>query len=433
MSRRAEMDRPSHILLLTPTYPPMLGGGARYAHALASQLANQGQRVTVLTTDVIEEPQLWRRRSNAPSMETTEAGVRVVRCRATGLLGGQRALMAWRAAMILTSALPGDQSRPLMRMSRLVPNVPDIESVLARLDPPDLIHAFNLSWEWPAVAGWRWARKHGIPFCLTPFTHLGVGTDDRVARNNTMDHQRTMMRTAAAVFALTDVERRGLNRYGIPRNQIHVIGGGTEPLPAEAISPDEVMAQFKIEPPLALYIGRLSPDKGALDAARAALLMHERGHKITLGLVGHSTPEIEAFRERLDKGDRDIIRPLGVVDEATKHALLEASCMLVLPSRVDSFGIVFLEAWMHRKPVIGANAGGIPGLVENGRDGLLVEYGDIPALADAMERLLSEPNLAASLGEAGHAKTVSHYTWDAVCQRTLAVYRAALDNSPFSP
>lgn len=419
------VNRGHHILLITPTYPPMLGGGARYAHALAQALVAHDQRVTVLTTDVTEEPHLWQQRPRSATKETMEEGIRVIRCRATGLRGGRRVLLAWRAAMVRVSALPGDQAGLLMRMARWVPNMPDIESALDRIAPtPDLVHAFNLSWEWPAVAGWRWARARGIPFYVTPFTHLGVGTHDRVARNNTMDHQRLMMRTAAVTFALTDVERRGLIRYGIPGNRIHVVGGGVEPPPAATISPADVLRRFDLTPPLALFIGRLDREKGALDAMRAAVALHRRGCPITLGLVGQPSPEIHTRLGRLDADERTVVRPLGIVDEITKHALIEASAMLLLPSWVDSFGIVFLEAWQHRVPVIGARSGGIPGLVKEGRDGLLVEYGDISALTESMERLLTDRALAAALGHAGHAKVNARYTWEAVCRRTLSVYDA---------
>ena len=60
-----------------------------------------------------------------------------------------------------------------------------------------------------------------------------------------------------------------------------------------------------------------------------------------------------------------MIRPLGILDEGEKHAILEASTMLLLPSHSDSFGIVILEAWAHGKPVIGARAGGIPGVIDD--------------------------------------------------------------------
>jgi len=96
--------------------------------------------------------------------------------------------------------------------------------------------------------------------------------------------------------------------------------------------------------------------------------------------------------------------------------------MLVLPSRVDAFGMVFLEAWAHGKPVIGARAGGIPGLIDDGVDGLLVPWGDAEALAQGVRDLLSDPSLAEQLGAAGRRKTSCHYTWEAVGAQVNRIY-----------
>jgi glycosyltransferase involved in cell wall biosynthesis len=97
--------------------------------------------------------------------------------------------------------------------------------------------------------------------------------------------------------------------------------------------------------------------------------------------------------------------------------------MLLLPSRTDSFGIVLLEAWGYGKPVIGARAGGIPGVIDNGRNGFLVEFGDVPGLTDAVRQLIEDPAHQAALGRAGLEKVNTVYQWEKVGDRVEAVYR----------
>ena len=104
--------------------------------------------------------------------------------------------------------------------------------------------------------------------------------------------------------------------------------------------------------------------------------------------------------------------------------------MLVLPSRTDSFGIVFLEAWFYSKPVIGINAGAIAEVVNNGVDGRLVNFGDVAALADAIEEILAHPAQGASWGRNGKRKTIEHFTWDKIYQRILG---AMLDGEDVQP
>jgi glycosyltransferase involved in cell wall biosynthesis len=83
-----------------------------------------------------------------------------------------------------------------------------------------------------------------------------------------------------------------------------------------------------------------------------------------------------------------------------------------MPSRTDSFGIVFLEAWANRLPVVAAAAGGVTEVVEHERTGLLVPFGDVDSLAAALDRLLRNPVESARMGSAGQAMVQHGYTWD---------------------
>jgi len=91
----------------------------------------------------------------------------------------------------------------------------------------------------------------------------------------------------------------------------------------------------------------------------------------------------------------------------------------------QAFGIVLLEAWQHRKPVIGARAGGIPDVIKHEQNGLLVPFGDAKALAAAIRRLLEEPDWAATLGESGYDR-LGQYAWDRTYATLLEAYRLAL-------
>jgi glycosyltransferase involved in cell wall biosynthesis len=419
-----------HILFVTPGYPPFVGGGERYARALALRLAQCGHQVTVLTSDAHAEHDFWTRKTILKEpFEEQDEGIHVIRCAAAGFPGGRAGLLAWRKAMALLSMLPGDQSAPLMSMARHIPALPALESALDNLGEFDLVHGFNLSWEHALMAGWRFARQRALPFFVAPFTHLGAEKHDRVARNCTMDHQRRILADAAAVLTLTSVEREGLIALGLRPERVHVVGAGLDPLPGSAGDAEasaHILERRGLQPPLILFIGRASRDKGALVAAEAVRSLLRRGVRVTLVLVGQLSPEFSRYYRRLSAAERQFIRSLGIVDEVSKHALLEASAMLVLPSHTDSFGLVLLEAWAHGKPVIGARAGGIPGVIDEGANGLLVPYGDVSELAQTIERLLRDEPLALRCGQRGREKVASQYSWDHVCGQVLAAYHMAL-------
>lgn len=411
------------VLCVTPAYPPFPGGGERYVAALAEELAARDHAVTVVTSTAVRERDLWQGRAAATG---DEGSVRVIRCALRPFPGRRSGLLAWRKAMVLLSALPGEQTAVLRRMARRIPPLVDLDAALAAVEAVDVVHGFNISWEHALLAAQRAARGRDVPFVATPFMHFGSEHGDRVARNSTMDHQLRLLRAADRVLTLTSVEREGLLRLGLDAERVAVIGGGVAPLP-DFPPPAAVQEEYAIDGPYALFVGRTSFDKGALHAAEAVLALRRAGENVRLVLAGQTTPAFERFVARLAPTEREAIRPLGVIDEGEKHALLAAAAVLLLPSRTDSLGIVLLEAWRHGRPVIGARAGGIPGVIDDGTDGLLVPFGDVAALQAALARLLADRALADRLGARGREKVAHRFTWPRVTDRVAAHYAAALE------
>jgi glycosyltransferase involved in cell wall biosynthesis len=91
--------------------------------------------------------------------------------------------------------------------------------------------------------------------------------------------------------------------------------------------------------------------------------------------------------------------------------------------------MVFLEAWVQGKPVVGARSGAAASFIEEGVDGLLVDFGDIAALAGSIRGLLEQPEAAAVMGANGHAKAVSSFSWAYQYARLQGVVRAVMVGS----
>jgi len=143
------------------------------------------------------------------------------------------------------------------------------------------------------------------------------------------------------------------------------------------------------------------------------------GHLV---IAGPQVEEFTRYYAKLPPSVRGRITLLGPTFGDEKRDLLAACQMVVMPSRVDAFGIVYLEAWANRKPVIGARAGGVPEVIKDGEDGLLVPFGDIQGLSEAISLLLEDDNLASRLGEKGFRKTMRFYTWDAIYRKVKGIY-----------
>jgi glycosyltransferase involved in cell wall biosynthesis len=164
----------------------------------------------------------------------------------------------------------------------------------------------------------------------------------------------------------------------------------------------ELRRQFRIpaDAPVALFVGRLTCDKGIAELVEAFLQLENRIPNLRLLLVGSfedGDPLPEDIRKRLETHDRVILAG-PVNDTAPYYAMAD---VLVLPSHREGLPTVVLEAHAAGKPVIGAAATGIVDLLVDGETGLLFPVGDVSSLAGAIARLTEDQALARKLADAG--------------------------------
>jgi glycosyltransferase involved in cell wall biosynthesis len=155
------------------------------------------------------------------------------------------------------------------------------------------------------------------------------------------------------------------------------------------------------ERPQALFVGVLERYKNADGLAAVWRRVASRVEGAHLHVVGTGTlaPNVRHLVEELPEQTRWSPQ----LTQAEVAAALDESTCLVLPSRSEGMGRVIVEAFCRGRGVIGSRVGGIPDLVEDGSNGLLVEADDRGALEDALTRVLSDRALAERLGRAAHA------------------------------
>ncbi|MFO7634567.1 MAG: glycosyltransferase family 4 protein, partial [Caldilinea sp.] len=272
----------------------------------------------------------------------------------------------------------------------------------------------------------RFAERRRLPFVLTPFTHLGAGPEpgsDRPSRVYTMRHQLDIARRSAALIAMTPTEQNFYTARGVDDGHIHVVGSGVTPTRLLGGDEQAFRRQFGIETPIAAYLNALAYDKGAMTTIEALRRLWDQGHVVSLVMAGSMMADVRRYIAGLPQTIRQRVIVLGPIDEQTKRDLLAACSVLVNPSRIDSFGIVFLEAWLYRKPVIGSTAWGMADVVSDGSDGLLTPFGDAEALAAAIACIIRDHDLSAHLGAAGEAKVYRQHTWERKYAMLSEIYR----------
>lgn len=421
------MDQSRRLLHIVQRYAPYEGGSENYVRELSGRFAAEGHAVTVLTTDAWDLEYLWNpaaRRVDAPPEETVN-GVRVLRFPVRHYPASSLGYRALRRAMAEWSrlpALPGSEAI-LRRGGQFAPWVPTLHAwARAHAGEFDLIHAANISIESTVLAGAEAARRARIPFVVTPFVHLGSPGDMRIVRYYSMPHQLRLLHNADATIVQTEQERAFLRACGIPDARLHRIGVGVHLRDVTGGDAERARAAFDLRGPVVYFSGTAAADKGTYDLVAAMRRLWAEWSNATLVLTGPMLSNVRTYFDSLSDEEKARIRPLGFVAKQTQADVLAAADVLALPSRTDSFGIVFLDAWANGIPVIGANAGGIPGVISDGVDGLLVPFGDVVALTGALRRLLDDPALRRRMGEAGRAKVLAHYTWGTIVAAVATLY-----------
>ncbi|MGA7669782.1 MAG: glycosyltransferase family 4 protein [Nitrolancea sp.] len=394
-------------------YFPFRGGSERYFQAFSERFARRGAEVQVVTSDAWDLEYFWdpnAKRINEP--EAQHNGVAISRVPVRHLPVSSISHRATRRLMAESGRLPFPGRKSLLRAgSRFGPWLPSLEGELERVGPPDLVNSANIAFESMIDAAGRYARRRDVPHVVTPFLHVGEANDSRVVRYYTMPHQLDLLRQADAVMLLTEIERDALLELGLDERHLHIVGAGIDVDSVTGGNADAARGCLGVDGPIVLALGAAAYDKGTMHLMNAIQMLRKSGDDVHLVLAGPMMSEVRRRLDAMDKTQAEGIHALGFVSDEVRRDLLAAADVVALPSRTESFGLVFMEAWANLKPVIGARAGAIPAVVSDGEDGLLVPFGDVAALADAIRQLIQFGSMARTLGERGSSKVVTEDAW----------------------
>jgi glycosyltransferase involved in cell wall biosynthesis len=399
-------------------YPPALGGSEAYMARLSRHLTAAGHRVSVFTTTALDLEAFWSPHGRRlPPGVSCEDGVEVRRYAPAWCFRGRRWLLK---ALSLVPVRPWQlltmPCNPLARDMRRDTGRADLRF--------DLVHATAFPYGWVLACGLRLARRLGVPFVVTPFLHLGDPDDprDRSRRAYLSPALSSVLRAADRIFVQTDVERDALLGHGVPAKKLVLQGLGVDPDGCTGGDRQKARERWGAAPD-EVVIGHLannSVEKGTVDLLLAAECAWRAGGRFRLVLAGPEMPNFRRFWAGY--GPRDRVTRLGALDESAKRDFFAGLDVFAMPSRSDSFGLVFLEAWANGLPNLAYRAGGVPGVIRHGEDGLLVRQGDVAGLAEALGRLAEDPALRRKLGEAGRARLPRDCRWEDKLELVRRVY-----------
>ncbi len=229
-----------------------------------------------------------------------------------------------------------------------------------------------------------------------------------------------------ATIAISHYSRELALAAGAPRERVHLIlpGGGSDA--SESVEAVE-------RAPTVVTVARLEDRYKGFDVVmRAMPLVRARVADARWVVVGDGAlrPQLQDMATRW--GLSGYVSFLGAIDDRARDETLRRASVFVMPSRVpagrgggEGFGIVYLEAGAAGLPVVAANEGGATSAVVDGVTGLLCDPRDHVAVADRIVRLLTDPQLARRLGEAGRARQRA-LSWERMAREVDTLVRALI-------
>jgi len=178
---------------------------------------------------------------------------------------------------------------------------------------------------------------------------------------------------------------------------------------------------------LLLSVSRLISTKGIELNLHALKRLVPRYNDLLYLIVGDGPLRHDLERLTENLGLERYVRFLGQCSHQHVMKYMASCDVFTLPSWQETFGLVYIEAIGHAKPVIGVQGQGVDGIVEHRRTGLLVKPRDVDSLVEALDFLLSHPEEARAMGERARKLVLEKYTWEKNAEKTIRVYEEALN------
>ena len=383
------------ILFCSRRFFPAISGMSVYAVNLLRQLVAAGHDVTMIS-QYRGDPAGTRVYGGGPPPEVE--GVRVIGLRSFGEETG------------------GDFERDVDDM---------LETILAehRRKPFDVLHAqYGYPNGWTALLA---ARRIGVPVVVSIQGGDGhwVGScceTHRLAMLNVLNHANALL------IGCESFAGEVIGRLGVSRNRFTIVPGAVD---TERFHPAPGFVPGAAADPVRLfYHGRVDRRKGSLDFLDALALLRTQDVPFDATISGIG-PDLDASIERAGQLGLDV-RFSGYADYDAAPALYRQADVFVSPTYAEGFSNTILEAMASGLPSVSCNAVGVVDCLRDGENGLLVEPGDIPALAGALRRVIEDAGLRGRLAAAALEECRRTYSWEVVGRQIMDVYSAVHRQAP---
>ncbi|WP_353827029.1 glycosyltransferase family 4 protein [Agromyces sp. SYSU T0242] len=365
----ADRGRRLRVALVTSSYAPHVGGVEEHVRQVAHELLETGTAVEVWSVD----------RGTGPVVREVE-GVTV---------------------RYLPTPLPSSSVGGVARFAKALPGAWRLWSGARAAFRPDVlhVHCFGPNGAYALAAH----RRYRLPLVVT--SHGETVADDHGVFDRSAILRTSLRRALHAAAAVTAPSGFVLDDL---RSRFGLVGGEVVPNGVDlGLVGDAARSPFA--GPYLLAVGRLGRAKGfdLLISAMDGIALDAAMRLVVVG-DGEERARLEALVA--ERGLEGRVEFAGRLDSPVVADAMAGATMVVVPSRMEAFGIVALEAWRSGAPLVMTDRGGAPGFVRDGRDGVLVDPRDIAALRAAIVRVAGDDDLRSRMVAAGRERVAS-FTW----------------------
>lgn len=296
----------------------------------------------------------------------------------------------------------------------------------------DLFHVFSYLPTFMTNTACLISKRRRIPLIITPVYHPSraqlytnvVGKLVKVLYDDLIGLK--LLRKADCVIALTEAEARYYRERGI--NNICIVPAGVDL--REHACEDKGLEAFERkydlgESRILLFVGRLEERKGIHYLIKSMSIILRENPNVKLLVIGKDRGcrgPLENLSRRLGIGKNVVFT--GPISSTELLCAYELSDIVVIPSLYEAFGIVVVEAWAHKKPVVVSETVGLAETISDEKAGIIVNHSDHEALAEAVAKLLSDQRLSESMGTRGYQLVKKEFTWEKTVDKVEKVYNA---------
>jgi glycosyltransferase involved in cell wall biosynthesis len=411
------------LVLLTPFYFPSMGGVQETFRLFGEYFVKKGWKVQVHTSqlqgiDDVRITDIIRVRNFMPYQ--VKDGVEIFRYDGGGLTAALLGLfyaVSYRLKLPITGTLFRAYRLRGMRKNAMLKNIAKFKPDVILVGPcVDFMMSLALSAK----------ELTGAKLIVHNALHL----DD--SRQLGLDEAVRQLMKADVVQANTEFEKDYLIKKGISTDKICAFGPAVDV--THFMPPlDETRADGRIRNKIEgkkyiFYLGRKEEGKGVGTLIKAVDEARRSHPELNLVLAGpetiHSRRDLSAII-----ASRFYIHNFGRMDLPTKRWLYHHAALFAMVSHVDSFGIVYCESWLCKRPVLGADNDQMRCVIQDGETGFLVPYGDSKKLAQVIVAALDDPARLDKMGEKGYQHVINTFANQAIEKRMFETAQKLVSTS----